>query len=85
MSIIRNIGNLHDDTTGALTGYINPVTGKEEALNATAVQALVSAYGGFTARATALIAPGDGKTLTTTVGANATLDASELERSCSNW
>jgi hypothetical protein len=42
MSIIRNVGNLHDDTTGALTGYINPVTNKEEALDATAIQALVS-------------------------------------------
>jgi hypothetical protein len=45
MSIIRNIGNLHDDSTGALTGYINPVTGKEMALDATALQALVSGDG----------------------------------------
>lgn len=44
-----------------------------------ALQALVSKAGDFTARATALIAPGDGKTLTTTVGANATLDASGTE------
>jgi hypothetical protein len=42
MSIIRNIGNLHDSSTGALTGYINPVTGKEEALDAASLQALVS-------------------------------------------
>lgn len=47
MSIQRNSSNLHDDATGALTGYINPVTGKEEALNATAMQALVSRDGKF--------------------------------------
>lgn len=46
MGIIeRNIGNLHDQDTGALVGYRNPVTGKQEDLNAPALQALVSADG----------------------------------------
>ena len=54
--------------------------GSEWALvQAPQIQALVSGAGDFTALATALIAPGDGKTLTTTVGANATLDASGTE------
>ncbi len=44
-NIIRNVGNLHDQDTGALTGYVNPVTGKEEALDATPLQALVSGAG----------------------------------------
>jgi len=60
------------------TNYLvtgNGITGS----TANAVQALVSGAGDFTALATALIAPGDGKTLTTTVGANATLDASGTE------
>jgi len=60
------------------TNYLvtgNGITGS----TANAVQALVSGAGDFTACATALIAPGDGKTLTTTVGANATLDASGTE------
>lgn len=44
MGIIeRNIGNLHDQDTGLLVGYRNPVTGKQEDLNAPALQALVSA------------------------------------------
>lgn len=44
MGIIeRNIGNLHDQDTGVLVGYRNPVTGKQEDLNAPALQALVSA------------------------------------------
>lgn len=43
MGIIeRNIGNLHDQDTGELVGYRNPVTGKQEELNAPALQALVS-------------------------------------------
>lgn len=43
MGIIeRNIGNLHDQDTGELVGYRNPVTGKQEDLNAPALQALVS-------------------------------------------
>lgn len=43
MGIIeRNIGNLHDQDTGLLVGYRNPVTGKQEDLNAPALQALVS-------------------------------------------
>lgn len=46
MGIIeRNIGNLHDQDTGALVGYRNPVTGKQEELNAPALQALVSGDG----------------------------------------
>lgn len=45
MSIQRNSSNLHDDATGLLTGYVNPVTGKEVALDATALQALVSGDG----------------------------------------
>lgn len=46
MGIIeRNIGNLHDQDTGALVGYHNPVTGKQEELNAPALQALVSGDG----------------------------------------
>lgn len=46
MGIIeRNIGNLHDQDTGALVGYRNPVTGKQEDLNAPALQALVSGAG----------------------------------------
>lgn len=46
MGIIeRNIGNLHDQDTGALVGYRNPVTGKQEDLNAPALQALVSVAG----------------------------------------
>lgn len=43
MGIIeRSIGNLHDQDTGLLVGYRNPVTGKQEDLNASALQALVS-------------------------------------------
>lgn len=46
MGIIeRNIGNLHDQDTGLLVGYRNPVTGKQEDLNAPALQALVSGAG----------------------------------------
>ncbi len=32
-TIERNVGNLHDQDTGALIGYRNPVTGKEEVLS----------------------------------------------------
>lgn len=46
MGIIeRNIGNLHDQDTGVLVGYLNPVTHKQEDLNAPALQALVSPDG----------------------------------------
>lgn len=41
-TIERNIGNLHDQDTGKLVGYRNPVTGKDESLDAASVQALVS-------------------------------------------
>lgn len=44
-TIERNIGNLHDLSTGLLTGYKNPVTGKEESLDAAAIQSLVSGDG----------------------------------------
>lgn len=44
-TIERNIGNLHDQDTGKLVGYRNPVTGKDESLDAAAVQALVSVDG----------------------------------------
>ena len=41
-TIERNVSNLHDQDTGKLVGYVNPVTGKVEDLNAVAVQSLVS-------------------------------------------
>lgn len=44
-TIERNISNLHDQDTGKMTGYVNPVTNKPEALDAAAVQALVSGAG----------------------------------------
>jgi Concanavalin A-like lectin/glucanases superfamily len=44
-TIERNVGNLHDQTTGKLVGYRNPVTGKEEELDAEAIQASVSGAG----------------------------------------
>lgn len=44
-TIERNSSNLHDDTTGLLVGYKNPLTGKEEPLAANALQALVSDAG----------------------------------------
>lgn len=48
MSIQRNSSNLHDDATGLLTGYVNPVTGKEIALDAAEIQALVAGAGDLT-------------------------------------
>lgn len=39
--IERNVGNLHDQDTGKLVGYRNPVTGGEEDLNAAGLQLLV--------------------------------------------
>lgn len=44
-TIERNVGNLHDQDTGKLTGYRNPVTNNEEALDAAALQTLVSTPG----------------------------------------
>lgn len=41
-TIERNISNLHDQDTGKLVGYKNPITGAQESLDAAAVQALVS-------------------------------------------
>lgn len=66
-TIERNIGNLHDQDTGTLKGYRNPVTGKEEALDAPALQSLVSEYGGPLAR------PGDMLRKISTVMADTTL------------
>lgn len=44
-TIERNISNLHDQDTGKMTGYINPVTNRPEALDAAVLQALVSGDG----------------------------------------
>lgn len=41
-TIERNVSNLHDQDTGKLVGYRNPVTGKDESLNAAALQAVVT-------------------------------------------
>lgn len=41
-TIERNIGNLHDQDSGELVGYRNPVTGKDERLDAAALQAVVA-------------------------------------------
>lgn len=67
MGIIeRNIGNLHDQDTGLLVGYRNPVTGKQEDLNAPALQALVSGagIGGSTITRAALVALAEADGLT---------------------
>lgn len=65
-TIERNIGNLHDLDTGKLVGYRNPVTGKEEALDAASLQALVSGagIGGSTITRAALIALAEANGLT---------------------
>jgi lysophospholipase L1-like esterase len=47
-TIERNVGNLHNQTTGKLVGYRNPVTNATESLDADAIQALVSGGGNST-------------------------------------
>lgn len=82
MGIIeRNIGNLHDQDTGALVGYRNPVTGKQEDLNAPALQALVSGAGkrGRAARQILWDYAVDGSAAVSVVSASCTISAAMID------